>query len=163
MDDLLQWLYDLPVSQTVRELLWVFPTLEWIHIYSMVFLITVFAALDLRLMGFAMEPHPRQPLSQLAKKILRLAWISLGVNAVTGTLLFMSSAPDYYVNSAFRIKILLIAVGVAYHWAVIGVVLPMVDREDNAAAMPIGNKLVGGFSLAIWVGVIAASRWIAFV
>ena len=75
----------------------------------------------------------------------------------------MSSAPDYYVNSAFRIKILLIAVGVAYHWAVIGVVLPMVDREDNAAAMPIGNKLVGGFSLAIWVGVIAASRWIAFV
>ncbi len=160
MASLLEWLYELSVSQTVRESLWVFPTLEWIHLYSMIFLITLIAALDLRLMGFSIEPSPRQPLSQLARRVLRFAWIALGVNIVTGTLLFASLAPDFYINSAFRIKIVLIVLGVLYHWVV---VLPMTKR-DNAVPMTIASKFVlGCFSLLLWVGVIAASRWIAFV
>src|SRR5438132_131596 len=102
---LCQWLHDLSVSGTVRESMWVFSTLECIHIYSMIFLITVVAVFDLRLMGIAMG---RQSVAQLSKLVLRWAWISLVVNFITGGFLFASKAPDYYINSAFRIKMLLI-------------------------------------------------------
>ena len=154
-----QWLQDQSVIQTVRESTWVFPTLEWIHIYSMVFLITVIAALDLRLMGFQLDPKTSQPLSQLARRVLRLAWISLGVNAITGTFLFASKAPDYYVNVPFRIKLLLVALGVVYH----SVVLPILTKRDEVPSAPTASKLAGALSLLLWIGVIAASRWIAFV
>ncbi len=156
---LCQWLYGLSVSQTVRESLWVFPTLECIHIYSMVFLITLVAAFDLRLLGVRIQRRTHQPISQLGRLVLRWAWISLAINFATGSLLFASKAPDYYVNSAFLIKMLLIFLGVAYH----SVLLPMAARWDDVPAMPLGPKFAGAFSLLLWVGVIAASRWIAFV
>ena len=154
-----RWLHDLSVSQSVRETSWLFPTLEWIYIYSMVFLVTVIASVDLRLMGFTIDGQPRQSLSQFSKWVLRWASVAFGVNALTGALLFASKAPDYYANSAFRIKVLLLLVGVAYHWTV----LPIVARREDSSATVLGSKLAGGVSLPVWVGVIAASRWIAFV
>lgn len=156
MADLFQWIYDLALSKTVRESLWVFPVLECIHIYSMIFLVTIIGAVDLRLLGFGIGD---QPLSQLARRVLGWAWLCLGVNAATGLLLFASSAPDYSINSAFQIKILLIVLAMAFHT----VVLRRAGRWDDVPAMPAGAKLTGCLSLALWIGVIAASRWIAFV
>jgi hypothetical protein len=152
--------YHLPVSDTVRESSWLFPTLEWMHIYSMIFLISVIAALDLRLLGLKIDYQPsRQSVSQLSRRVLRWAWGAFGVNAATGAFLFASKAPDYYINSAFRVKVVLLLVGLTYHWAF----LPVVARWEDAAAMPVGSKLAGGFSLLLWIGVITASRWIAYM
>ena len=151
-----QWLSDFQISLTVRESLWVFPALECLHIYSMIFLVTVVAAVDLRLLGLVMG---RKPLSQHSRRALRWMWVCLGINAVSGALLFMSRAPDYYINSAFQIKILLVVLGTAYH----SVLFHRVGRWDDTPAIPVGARLVGSFSLLLWVGVIAASRWIAFV
>ena len=157
--ELCEWLYELRVSQTVRESTWVFPTLDAIHIYSMAFFVMVMAAVDLRLLGFRIEQQPRQPLAQFTRRVLRMGWVAFGVHALSGTLLFAAGAVDYYANSAFRIKISLVLLGVAYHW----IVLPVVARREDASPMIIGSKLAGGFGLLLWVGVIAAARWIAYV
>lgn len=157
--DFFQWLYELPVSLRVRETSWVFPTLEWLHIYCMAFLTTAIAAVDLRLLGFRIDNGPRQPLSQLTRRVLRWAGVAFGLNVVTGTLLFAGKAPDYYINPAFRVKMLLLFSGLVYHW----VFLPKVAKREDASPMPIGSKLAGGFSLVLWLGVIAASRWIAYL
>jgi hypothetical protein len=155
---LLQWLHDLSVSATVRESFWVFPALECTHIYSMILLITVVAAFDLRLIGIKITKHV-QSLSKLSRLVLRVGVACLIVNFTTGAFLFASKAPDYYINSAFRVKILLILFGVAYH----SVLLIKASKWDEAPATSMGVKVAGVFSLLLWVGVIAASRWIAFV
>jgi len=159
LPDFFQWLYELPISQTVRETTWGFPALEALHIYCMVLLVMLIAALDVRLLGLRIEGQHRQPLSQLTARVLRWAWVAFGANAITGTLLFAGRAPDYYVNSAFRVKMLLVFVALVYHRAV----LPVVARREDVSPRPIASKLVGGFSLALWMAVIAASRWIAYV
>jgi len=156
LDSVFQWLYDLPMSTTIRESLWFFPALECVHIYSMIFLVTVIAAVDLRLLGLAMG---RQALSQHSRMALRWMGVCLSINAVSGTLLFVSRATDYSINSAFQIKILLVVLATAYHF----VLFHRVGRWDDTPVAPVGARLVGSFSLVLWVGVIAASRWIAFV
>jgi hypothetical protein len=86
-------------------------------------------------------------------------WVCFSVNALSGSLLFASNALEYYVNLAFQIKILLVFLGVAYH----SVVISRAARWDTEIVPTIGAKLSGGLSLLLWIGVIAASRWIAFV
>jgi hypothetical protein len=155
--NLLQRLHDLSISGWVRESFNIFPALESIHIYSMIFLITMVAAFDLRLLGYNVARHP-QPLSKFSRVVIPWAWLCLGVNFVTGTLLFISKAPDYYTNPAFRIKMLLILIGVVYH----SLLLPVAVRWDDVPAMSFSMKFAGGVSLLLWIGVITASRMIAF-
>lgn len=157
MGNFWQWIYDLPLSASVRESEYLFPTIEWIHIYSMIFLISLFTAVDLRLLGFNLGS--KKPFAGTLKKVMPAAWIAFSVNAVTGSLLFMSASVDYVANIAFLVKISLIACAFIYHW----VALPVVARREDAAGRSALGKVVAAVSLAIWIGVIAASRWIAFV
>ena len=67
-------------------------------------------------------------------------------------------SPNRYVNPYFLIKLLLISVAVIFHF--------LVSRRaaswDDVPVMPVGAKLTGCFSLSLWIGVIAAARWIAY-
>lgn len=154
-----QWVYSLPLSATVRESVWAFPALECVHIYSMIFLITVVALFDIRLMGFSIEQPPHWSLPQLSRLALKWSWVCLGLNATTGALLFSSKAPDYYTNSAFRIKMMLVISGVVYH----SIIFSRIAKWGNARIVPVAVRVSGVFSLLLWIGVIAASRWIAYV
>ena len=154
--DLWNWIYDLQISLAVRESSWLFPTLECIHLYSMVCLIGLVAAFDLRLMGFALEPRP---VSHFSKLVKRWVWLPLSLNAITGTLLFISKPMEYSANIAFIMKMLFLVVGIAYHI----VILRRAARWDDLPKMPAGISLLGGFSLVLWLGVVASSRWIAYV
>jgi hypothetical protein len=150
------WIYDLRVSQMIAEGAWQFPALEVIHIYSMIFLITAVTLFDLSFMGF---PVGSDAISRVAKMALRWTWVCFGINALSGTLLFMSRAPEYAGNWAFQLKLALVFVGMIAHT----VILRKAVRWETVPSMGFGSKLlVGGISLLIWVGVIIASRWIAY-
>ena len=156
MDSLLNWIYDLGISATIRESSFAFPILECIHLYSMVFLIGIVSAFDLRLMGFSIED---QPLSHYSKLVRRWVWLPLSVNTVTGTLLFMSKPTEYSANMAFVVKMMFLFLGVAYH----AIIVRRSDRWNNLATMPAGVGVLGGISLVFWLGILASSRWIAYV
>ena len=150
------WIYDLRISQMIAEGTWQFPALEVIHIYSMIFLITAVALFDLSFMGFSVGG---ETISRAAKMALRWTWVCFGINAVSGTLIFMSRAPEYAGNWAFQLKLALVFVGMAAHT----IILRKAARWETVPAMGFGSKLLmGGISLLIWVGVITASRWIAY-
>jgi len=154
----LKWIYDLSVSQTVRSSLWIFPFLECVHLYSMVLLVSVIAAFNLRLMGFRIVDKP-QPLSRFSRMTIVLASVCFGINFIAGLFLFGSKAPDYYLNSAFRTKLFLILVAVAYHLFLFSRASKWDDDQGNT----LGPRFAGFASLVLWISVIAASRWIAFV
>ena len=118
-ESLWTWIYDLGISLTVRESSWAFPTLECIHLYSMVFLIGIVSAFDLRLMGISVED---QPISHYSKLVRRWVWIPLGVNTITGTLLFMSKPMEYSANFAFITKMVFLFLG-----------LPRRDRQQGTS------------------------------
>ena len=157
--DLLKSLQGLSVSTAVRESTWIFPALECVHIYSMVLLVSIFAVFDLRLLGFSLGGQATDSLSRLSSRLLRWGWLCFGINFVTGSLLFSSEAIKMVGNWAFQLKMGLIFAALLTHT----VVLRKSVKWEGLVSMPLQAKLMGSFSLLLWVGVIAASRWIAFI
>lgn len=153
-----QWLYDLTVSTTIRDSTYAFPILECVHLYSMVFLIALVAAFDLKLLGFALGRQAHSSIAGFSRKVLRWIWIPFVGNALTGTLLFATEAPDYSNNWAFMTKMLLIFMGATYH-----LVLLLKATQWNELFVPtVPVKLMTALAFLTWPGVIVASRWIAY-
>ncbi len=85
------------------------------------------------------------------------------MQVVTGTLLFSSEAVHLYANPAFRMKLVLIFLAgvhaLVFHWTV----YRDVATWDEGAALPFPAKVAGLVSILIWIGVVAAGRFIGFV
>lgn len=158
--ELCKWLDQTAVGAAVRESLWLFPAIETLHLLGMAALLGTVAVLDLRLLGWAMR---RERVSSLVGKLLPWAWAGFAVQVVTGGLLFSSEAVKVYSNPAFRLKMLLILLAgihaFIFHW----IVYRDVANWDDSALLPLKAKLSGFASILLWVGIVAAGRFIGFV
>jgi hypothetical protein len=158
--ELCKWLDQTTVGAAVRESLWLFPAIETLHLLGMAALVGTVAVLDLRLLGWTMR---RERVSALVGRLLPWVWAGFAVQVVTGGLLFSSEAVKVYSNPAFRMKMLLIFLaGVhafIFHW----IVYRDVANWDDSALLPLKAKLSGFVSILLWVGIVAAGRFIGFV
>jgi hypothetical protein len=158
--ELCKWLDQTAVGAAVRESLWLFPAIETLHLLGMAAVVGTVAVLDLRLLGWTMR---RERVSALVGRLLPWVWAGFAVQVVTGGLLFSSEAVKVYSNPAFRMKMLLIFLaGVhafIFHW----IVYRDVANWDDSALLPLKAKLSGFVSILLWVGIVAAGRFIGFV
>ena len=155
-----RWLEDSSIGARVRESLWLFPAIETIHLLGMAVLFSTIAAFDIRLLDLALRGLRVQV---LARRLLPWAWAAFAVQVITGLLLFSSEATKMAINPAFRLKMLLIALAGLH--ALLFRIVAWRDMPSWAApaATPIRAKLAGLSSLALWIGVVAAGRWIGFI
>lgn len=158
--ELCKWLDQTAVGAAIRESLWLFPAIETLHLLGMAALVGTVAVLDLRLLGWVMR---RERVSALVGKLLPWVWAGFTVQVVTGALLFSSEAVKVYSNPAFRLKMLLILLAgihaFIFHW----IVYRDVANWDDSALLPLKAKLSGFASILLWVGIVAAGRFIGFV
>jgi hypothetical protein len=118
------------------------------------------AAFDMRLMGLVLRG---ERVTVLARRLLPWAWAGFAVQAATGALLFSSEAVRMYANPAFRVKMMLIALA-GVHAAVFHfTAYRNVAAWDDSRVLPVGARIAGVFSILLWVGVVAAGRWIGFI
>jgi hypothetical protein len=152
------WLEQSPVGAAVRQSLWLFPAIETAHLLGMTVLVGTVAAFDLRLLGWA----SRTRVSEWARRLLPWTWVGFGIQVVTGALLFSSEAAKMYVNPAFRLKMLLICLA-----GVQALVFRLAGRRlaawDERATVPVAARIGGLVSMLLWIGVVAAGRWIGFI
>jgi hypothetical protein len=155
-----KWLEQTSVGASVRESLWLFPAIETLHLLGMAALVGTIAVFDLRLLGCMLR---RERVSELAGRLLPWSWAGFAVQVVTGTLLFMSEAVKVYTNPAFRVKVLLIFLAGVHALIFHGTVYRDVAAWDDSGVLPVGAKVAGFVSILLWVGVVAAGRFIGFV
>src|SRR5947209_5147418 len=148
------------MGTAVRESLWLFPAIETVHLLGMAALVGTVGVLDLRLLGWLMR---RERVSELASRLLPWAWAGFALQVITGALLFSSEAVKVYGNPAFRLKMLLILLtgvhALVFHW----IVNRDVASWDDSAVLPVKAKVSGLVSILLWVGIVAAGRFIGFV
>jgi len=117
------------------------------------------AVFDLRLLGWMLR---RERVSELAGRLLPWSWAGFALQVVTGALLFTSEAVKVYTNPAFRVKMLLIFLAgvhaLIFHWTVYRDV-----ASWESGVLPAGAKVAGFVSILLWIGIVAAGRFIGFV
>jgi hypothetical protein len=138
---------------------WMFPLLETVHVFSLMAVLGTLAFVDVRLMGLAGRDYP---VTTLSRQTLPLTWIGFVMAVLSGALMTAGQAGEYVTNPAFQLKLLLIVLAginmAVFHlipWRTVG-------SWDADAPTPLAARVAGALSLALWVGVIAAGRWIAF-
>ena len=158
VEQALTWLQDLNFPTEIRESVWLFPTIETVHVFALVLVVGSIMTVDLRLLGLA---NRERAFSELAGEMLPWTWTAFVIAASAGLLMFSSKALTYYGNIPFRIKmccLLLAGINMAlFHW--LGTRhLETWDRKQP----PPPAKFAGGASLLLWIIIVAAGRWVGF-
>jgi hypothetical protein len=151
------WIESSALSEWVRgsDCICAFPTIVTLHNIGLAFLAGGGIVIDLRVIGFA----PDMPLKPLGR-LFPLLWLAFALNASTGILLLIAYPTKALTNPLFYIKLSLVAlaVGLAYRIATDILRVSEIDHRPLAAKV----KVLAIASLAAWVALIAAGRYLAY-
>ena len=153
----LEWLQNTWIGLLVAESTWGYPTFETMHAVGMALLIGSLGLIDLRVLGY----KPELPLLG-TQSLLPLAWLGFTLNAISGTLLFMSNAVEFFANPMFRAKIVLIVLA-GINAALLSRRIYPESPAGAAAAPTTGTKWIAATSLVFWFGAVICGRFIAYV
>lgn len=158
-DGALGWLYASGIAEYVRENESAFPWIESVHVLAITIVVGSIAIVDLRLLGYASRDRP---VAALTDDVLPCTWTAFLAAVVSGALLFASNAPNYAHNPYFRAKLLLLLLaGLNMAWFQAWAA-PALRTQAPGQAPPWPARLAGALSLLLWIGVVAAGRWIGF-
>jgi len=151
------WLSNTPVSLKIQTVLWIIPAVQTIHILSVSIVMASMAMLDLRLMGIAGK---RQPISRMVDRFVPWVWRVLLILVATGTILIIGEPERELLNWAFRTKMAMVATV-----SLITLVVQQMNKRDATfwENRRIAAAAVGVVSLLLWVAIVTAGRWIAYV
>jgi hypothetical protein len=152
------WLETSGLAVAMRQWLWLYPAVEIVHIVGFVVLVGSAFMFDLRLLGLSRA----LPVSAMAGHLLRWARLALVLVVPSGALMFAAHATEMLDNPAFRLKLLLLSAAllnaaVFHRWP-----FRAVGDWDTELPAPPAARLAGGLSLALWTGVIACGRLLAY-
>jgi len=154
-----EWVYNLPLAEAIRANELLFPWAESIHVLAITLVLGSIAVVDLRLLGVASRSRP---VTRLIREVLPVTWVAFGIAVLTGATLFMSNAIEYSKNFPFQMKMgLMVLAGLnmlVFHF----VTYRGVADWDEAAQTPFAARFAGGFSIAVWLSIVAFGRWIGF-
>ena len=155
----LGWLDATSLAVFIRESPWGFPAIESVHVIALALVVGTIAIVDLRLLGFA---STRCAFTQLSREVLPWTWAAFVLAAISGGLMFVSKPFEYYENTAFRIKIVLLLLAGLNMMVFQLITHRSVSRWDRAAAVPLPGKVAGTLSLLFWIAIVFFGRRIGF-
>jgi hypothetical protein len=154
----LAWLETTGAATAMRQWLWLYPTVEILHILGFVVLVGSAAMFDLRLLGLSRQ----LPVTGMERHLLPWARAAVLVIVPTGVLMFVAHATEFAENPAFRLKLILL-VAAAVNAAIFHLrPFRRVAEWDHGAPAPLTARFAAGLSLVLWTSVIACGRLLAY-
>jgi hypothetical protein len=150
------------LGQAMRQWLWLYPSVEIVHIVGIGLLFGSIAVLDLRLLGLSRSISVRR----LASHVLPWTAASFILIIPSGLAMFSAHATEFVQSEVFVLKMLLIlAAGVnaaLFHT----ITFRAADVWDSEAIRklppPPLARAAGAISLGLWISVIACGRLLAY-
>ena len=144
---------------TIAESTWMFPTLETLHVISLVSVLGTIFVVDLRMLGWTSNKFA---VTAVAKDTLPWTWGAFVMAAITGGLLFVSKASSYVGNPYFLWKMGMMALAglnmMYFHF----MTWRTVEHWDRDASMPVAVKVAAALSIVFWLAVVFFGRAIGF-
>ncbi len=126
------------------------PIVQTIHLLSISAIMGSAVVIDLKLLGLAL---PGQERDELIRRLMPWTWAALPLLALSGLVFIVAQPYRYFDNPMFRLKFSLLMPAI---------VLAIVFHTRR---LPEGiiTRLLAAVSLSLWMGVVMAGRWIAYV
>ncbi len=135
------------------------PIIQSVHILGIAAVMGSIVMLDLRILGLA---APSQQLPEMARRVMPWLWCALAANLVSGSFFVFARPLRYFNNPIFGWKASLLLAAVLatllIHWRI-----RRRDFVDAGGGAALEVKALALFSLALWIMVALAGRWIAYV
>jgi hypothetical protein len=154
MQAFIEWLSATPFSQALQTTSWAIPGIQVIHIVCLATLFALALSFSLRVAGrgFAVET-----LASLASRFVPAMWICLAVLLASGVLLIIAEPFRTITNPVFYLKMCLLIVAI-----VLTVWLASMARRPSAQPSAV-HVAAAVLSMLVWIGIIIAGRYIAYV
>ncbi len=145
--DFLTWCESIPLSRWILSAKWRYPTVEIFHIAGLVLVFGSILVLNLRIFGRVLR---QQPVSEVAVGLAPLTLGGVTAQFISGPVLFMATAKHFYASIPFRVKLLLLAVALVYHFGVHRSLAQ--DCSTDARTL----RTSAAASMLLWIGVVLA-------
>jgi hypothetical protein len=126
------------------------PLVQTIHLLGISVVMGSAVLINLRVLGLALRG---QSTEDLIRRLAPWTWGALPMLALSGLVFIVAQPYRYFDNPIFRLKFALmvpaIATTLAFH-----------RRPDARGRLA---TVLGALSLCLWIGVVMAGRWIAYV
>jgi hypothetical protein len=139
------------LGQTIRESTWLFPAIESAHLLALALLGGSVLIISLAVLGIGLKVPPAE-IYRSAHRYMNAAVIAL---LITGILLGISEPVKLYGREAFLVKMISLGVALLITYLAFN---PLVKR----GASGIGIRSVAVLTMAAWLTVAMAGRWIGF-
>ena len=150
------------LGQAMRQWLWLYPSVEIVHIVGIALLFGSIAVLDLRLLGVSRHI----PVRTLARHVLPWSAASFLLIIPSGLLMFTAHATEFIDSEVFVLKMLLILAGgvnaALFHTITFRTADVWDSDEMRKLPPPPSARAAGALSLLIWISVIACGRLLAY-
>jgi len=146
------------LGQAMRQWLWLYPSVEIVHITGIALLVGSIVILDLRLLGISRS----LPLRRLAAHTLPWSAASFALIVPSGLAMFVAHANDLMGNPVFALKICLILLAGANAGIFHAGVFRGAAQWDVDVMPPLAARVAAAVSLLLWLSVIACGRLLAY-
>jgi hypothetical protein len=126
------------------------PIAQTVHLLSIAAIMGSVVLVNLKILGVAL---PSQSRSELIRRLMPWTWAALPLLALSGSVFVLAQPHRYVSNPIFQLKFTLLLPAVA-----LAIVFHRVDVGDGLFA-----RFLAAVSLCLWIGVVMAGRWIAYV
>jgi hypothetical protein len=151
-------LYGTAISTTIREITWIIPAVQSIHIIAIAVVVGAAIVMDLRLAGVLATDETPQA---VVRRHLPWMWSALGLLLTTGFVLGLGEPYRVLTNTVFWIKMGLVLTGFTLTLLFRYPILHPDYRVEHARMARLVKPMAWA-SLAIWVVVVFCGRWIAY-
>jgi hypothetical protein len=164
-----EWLQATAFSTALQATFWVVPTLQSVHIVMIGVVFVSVLAVALRVLGIVRRD---EPLVRVWRRFAPFLWAGVGVMAVTGLLLVVAEPARELMSISFRLKMVLLAVGIVAALIFGRRVARAAGRpaaaptstEDPAAQPPqsAALRVAAVATVLLWLAIIFLGRAIAY-
>jgi len=151
------WLGNTPLSMAIQDRYWVIPMVQTVHILAISVVMASMVMLDLRLLRVLGRT---QSIPEVAHRFLPWVWSAVLVLLASGTILIIGEPGRELLSQVFWLKMTLLACALVVTAAFQYALKRRAEFWERRRAVA-GVTAIA--SLMLWVGILAAGRWIAYV
>lgn len=155
----LSWLENTSWAAGIRQSMWLYPTLEIIHLTGIVVLVGAAFMFDLRLLGFSKN----LPLVALSRHLLPWSRRGLLLIIPSGILLFITEARTLGVDPTFWLKMTLLVIAALNVLLFHRFIFHIPSDKNIQHELPFSSKISALISIIVWIAIITCGRLLAYV